>query len=252
MSACCTMDCFAFARNDGELTTERHACRYSRTPSVRFDLLDSVVRRLRRRHALPDAIAAPGETIVAHPARRRRAGLRMQGRHRRQARLGVPRADRDAAARRQDRRPALRRAELGAHRRQRGGRQGGRQRTRCDAERHSLAEARRDVAGAATASSPASRRCSGSTRAVASSTAPATSPAPTGARPTPRTTYSCARAKARAIMAAHIGARQSMIRGEWVPSFPGRVQTRSCLRARSCSSERMTAMTTLQEPSSTP
>ena len=56
----------------------------------------------------------------SRPARRRRAGLRVQGRRRRQARLGVPRADRDAAARWQDHRPPLRRAELGAHGRQRG------------------------------------------------------------------------------------------------------------------------------------
>ena len=57
----------------------------------------------------------------------------MQGRQRRQACMGVPRADRDVTARWQDRRPALHGAKLGTHRLQRGRRQSGRQPTWCNA-----------------------------------------------------------------------------------------------------------------------
>jgi isocitrate dehydrogenase len=73
---------------------------------------------------------------------RGRADLRVQARQRRQARLGVPRADRDVAARRQDRGTPLCRAELGARRRQRGDGKGGRQRAGPERQRHSLAQAR--------------------------------------------------------------------------------------------------------------
>ena len=79
----------------------------------------------------------------AHRARRGRAGLRMQGRRRRQARLGLPRADRDAAGRGK-RRPALCRAELGhADGSAVSARRPAMRRAR--RERHSLAEARCDL-----------------------------------------------------------------------------------------------------------
>ena len=93
---------------------------------------------------LPDAIAAPGETAVLT--------LHAEGAQIYECKAG---ADGKLAwafrepiatllARRQDRRPALCRAELGTQRRQRRGRQGHRQRPGHDAERHSLAEARGD------------------------------------------------------------------------------------------------------------
>ena len=111
----------------------------------------SVVSAPAAETSLPDAIAAPGQAPCAHCACRRRAGLRMQGGCRRQAGLGVPRTDRDAAGRRQDGRPSLRRTELGTQRRQRRGRKGRRQRSGRDRERYCLAEARRGDPAAAPA-----------------------------------------------------------------------------------------------------
>ena len=81
-----------------------------------------------------------------HAARAGRAALRMRRHQGRQVRLELPRADRDAAAQGQDRRPSLCRPELGIHGRQRGGRQGRRPRPRQDPEGHPLAQARGDLA----------------------------------------------------------------------------------------------------------
>ena len=74
------------------------------------------------------------------------SGLRVQGRCGRQARVAVPRADRDAPSRRQNGRSALRGADLGARRRQRGDGQGGGSRARRQPEGHPVAQARGDGA----------------------------------------------------------------------------------------------------------
>ena len=74
---------------------------------------------------MPDGIAAPGETVVATLHAEGAAGLRVQDRRGRQARVAVPRARRHAAPGGQDGGSSLRGADLGACRRQRRGRQGG-------------------------------------------------------------------------------------------------------------------------------
>ncbi len=70
----------------------------------------------------------------------------MQGRRLGPARLAVPRTDRSAAPRRQDRGSPLRGSGLGSDRRQRRRRQGGRARARRNRRRHPAAEARGDGA----------------------------------------------------------------------------------------------------------
>ena len=186
---------------------------------------------------LPDAIAAPGETVVLT--------LHAEGAQVYDCKAG---SDGKSAwafrepiatlmARRQDRRPALCRAELGAHRRQRRGRQSRRQRTRCDAKRHSLAEARSDLRGTATASSPASRQCSGSTHQAASSTAPATRQAAQAQRALLRRL----RIPAQGLNAAQSGGahrrRQSMIRKSGY-RFSLATNAKRLLR-RSCSNKKI-------------
>ena len=132
----------------------------------------------------------------AHAPRRGRAGLRVQGCQRRQTGLGIPRADRNPAARRQDRRPALCRAELGTHRLQRRRRQGGRQRARRYAERYSLAETDRNVR--ARHRHPLRRHDGAADQHGGWQTRGRVRQGrePIATRPTPRITCSCARADA--------------------------------------------------------
>ena len=66
---------------------------------------------------VPAPIAAPGESVIATFHAQGAQVYECKAADRRQARVVVPRADRDASARRQDRRPPLRRAELGPCRR---------------------------------------------------------------------------------------------------------------------------------------
>ena len=146
---------------------------------------------------VPAAHRGAGRDRGRHASCRGRAGLRVQGRRRRQARLGVPRTDRDLAARRQDRRPPLCRAELGARRRQRG-------------DGKAVANAPGQSAGdipwlklevtAHRGSGTLAGRHDGAAdqhRTAASTPAPATRPARCTARPTRRTTCSCARDRER-------------------------------------------------------
>ena len=91
--------------------------------------------------ALPDAIAAPGETVVltvhAEGAQVYECKAGADGKLAWAFREPIA----TLAGRRQDDRPALCRTELGAHRRQRRGRQSRWQRAGRDAERYRLAEA---------------------------------------------------------------------------------------------------------------
>ena len=108
--------------------------------------------------------------------------------------MGVPRADRNACARRQDGRPALCRAELGAHRRQRGGRKGRRQcsgQTASDIPWLKLEVTAHRGGGVFSGVSTVQRI----NTAAASTPAPATRPVRSTARPTPRITCSCARGR---------------------------------------------------------
>src|ERR1700730_11370075 len=82
-----------------------HMVRY--TAFALLPLLGAVVSARAAEPPIPAAIAAPGGTPGARHARGGRASVRMQGRRRRQAKLGIPRTDRDTAGRRQDRRPSL-------------------------------------------------------------------------------------------------------------------------------------------------
>ena len=144
--------------------------------------------------ALPEAIAAPGETAILTLHAEGAQVYECKSRRRRRTRLGVSRADRDAICGRQDGRPALCRTDLGVQRRQRGGRPGRRHVPGAGRDGHSLAEARSELPGAAPVLSVRRRPCNGSTRRVESSMAPATRPAPMKASPTRPTTCSCARA----------------------------------------------------------
>ena len=145
---------------------------------------------------LPDAIAAPGETVVltlhAEGAQVYECKAASDGKLAWAFREPIA----TLAARRQDRRPALRRADLGTHRLQRRRRQGGRQRARRDGERYSLAEADRDLR--ARHRHPLRRHHGAADQydRRQSSTASATRRAPLAARPTPPITCSCARVAA--------------------------------------------------------
>src|SRR6185437_2499574 len=69
----------------------------------------------------------------------------MQARHDGQARMAIPRADRDTVHRRQDSGPPLCRPDMGIDRRQRGNRKGRRFIARHDHRRHPSAQARSDI-----------------------------------------------------------------------------------------------------------
>lgn len=124
-------------------------------------------------------------------SRRGRANLRMQSRRRRQARLGVSRADRDLAPRRQDGRPSLRGPDWESVD---GSAVVGKALVMRTARRRTkfLDSSSMSSASAVAERSPASRPCSASTRAAAPHREAATRPVIFARFATPPIMFSCA------------------------------------------------------------
>ena len=179
--------------NDGATTVSSPNALLKNAALTAIFLIGSLVSATAQT-ALPDAIAAPGETAMLT--------LHAEGAQVYECKTGTDGAlawaFREPIATlfsgRQDGRPALRRTDLGTQRRQRRRRPGRRHGAGLRRDGHSLAEARRDF--------PARQRCSQSGNDGAADQhdgwkarqAPATRQAPMKASPTRPITCSCARA----------------------------------------------------------
>ncbi len=94
---------------------------------------------------VPDAIAVPGEVLVTTLHAAGAQIYECKAELHRQARLAIPRTDRDFVHGGKDGRAALRRPKLGNDRWQRGAWKGRRAIARCDGQRHCAPETRSDV-----------------------------------------------------------------------------------------------------------